>query len=448
MNSVTIRAAIHQLPGGGTQTVISLEDPPIGNGQSCTFISSTADDLVTGLLNDGQDVILQIGTKVYADLSLSHPDVAAALQNAAAAVNGYCPLLVELPSVGGEPEKIPWETVCGPNGTFLALDSRWSVARVVRASSPSKGDRVFHPPLRLVLLLSCFGIPAADEWNRFAATLDASTVETKVLVFAGEPGLEQKIADEHRPNVEVRGLPGNAGFDELRQKIREFRPDILHFYCHGLSPDADTPHLELATPTDWLAGRLFSPLLLEAEQISMLGDAASPPWLVVLNCCEAAATRGNLQSLARDLVARGGYPAVVGMREPIVPEDAICFSGQFYKELLTALVGLPPQTTAVIDWPRLLVEPRRQLIDVNRHNETFRSAANNLHQWTVPVLYVQSEVFKLIVPGPAPAAPLQNIGWDLTVLRYLLANPGFEAPPSFLNELDEAIKILEPGGDN
>lgn len=442
MNGVVIRVGV--LRGQDDALIISLERPPLGSGADQNLACHASDPVFVLEPADGDlDVVRAAGARLFEGLS-EHEDIRDALiQALGVAHDGRSPLLVEL-RMGGDAERIPWEAICTLDGQFLALDARWSVGRIVGSRVAAAATRSFRPPLRVVAFLSCLGVPAFGEWAGLAAAVDNSPVAVELLVLAGEPDLEQAIADEQRPNVEVTGLPGIHDFENLRRRISEFRPDVLHFFCHGSTRDG--PHLDLGTQSDWRRETTLSSLTLECEQIGQFCDPIVRPWLAVLNCCEGAATTGEIHSLARDLVYEVGLPAVIGMREPIRGEDATSFSASFYPALFDAVARLSSEGPAPVDWPSLLVGPRQAL--ASRPGQPFSASAARRREWTLPVLYVHPDEFRL---GPAPAdQPVTDASETpesrlvlLEVLRALRVSAAPTSPTDYVETLDRRIAELE-----
>ena len=93
----------------------------------------------------------------------AHPQIGPYLQTAlqTAAGNRY-PVFVEIATPAGA-EALPWEALCSPEGDFLGLDERWSLARMVEPQAPAAPFYRLTPPIRIAAVLSCLGISAAGE---------------------------------------------------------------------------------------------------------------------------------------------------------------------------------------------------------------------------------------------------------------------------------------------
>jgi hypothetical protein len=441
VNCIVIRVGVQREESGLERLVVSLDQPPLGPGDFRHLPCAPTDpEFTLAADRDEAETVRTAGNRLYAGLAGGHPDIGQALTQATGAQPGdRRPLYVQL-RAGAEAEQIPWETICLPDGTFLGLDDRWSVARTVISQVPQSGIRAFEPPLRVAALLSCFGIPAEQEWAELAAAVERSPVPVKLLVFAGEPQLQDTVADSPL-DVEVAGLPDPGYVDQLKRKIASFRPHVLHFFCHGSTDQG--AHLELATTADWDRGRPDTSLFLEAAAIGDFSDPVDRSWLAVLNCCEGAASHEQLYSLARDLIVEAGFPAVVGMREPILSDDATSFSRAFYPALFAAVADRAAAGAGPLDWSALLVDPRRNL--VQRRGGVFGASAAKRREWTLPVLYLRTDDFVL-----APPSPERPTGHDLLlleILRTMRSAAPPDAPADYRAELDAKIAEIERGGE-
>lgn len=318
-----------------------------------------------------------------------------------------CPVFVELTTTGAE--SFPWEALCSTSGDFLGLDERWAVGRIVETISPVPGNWLFEPPLRVGAVLSCLGVPAAEEWASLRAACEATTLPLEVLVLVSEESLQQEIAAAGLDWVRVEFVPSTVS--DLAVRLQQFDAHVLHLFCHGLSTET-SPHLQIAVRSDWLTGE-GSSLLVEARDIRTFNPAVGGrPWLVVLNSCETAAAEGSAsaRSVALDLIYEGGVPAVVGMREPVRSDDATVFTRAFYDQLLPqfAAILVPGHPGGPLDWARLVVNARHQLAD---QYEPLSSQRGTQKEWTMPVVYTRpprAEGRPTAAQPPPPASDLAS----------------------------------------
>ena len=358
-----------------------------------------------------------------------HPDVGDQLNAALQArPDEHCPVYLQIKTSAGV-EDLPWETLCSPGGDFLALDERWGLGRVVESISATTPSYTFTPPLRIAVILSCLGVPAAGELAALReAMATAPGLQTRMLLVTSEEALHTAVAAEAPPGIEVQFVP--AELRALHEMVQAFQPHVLHFFCHGTT--AAEPHLLLAVKSDWIRGTPDRSLAIGAKEFRhFTRETDPPPWLLVLNACESAAvaTKENLQSLASRLLYYGASPAVVAMREPVLSGDANLLTSVFYRRLLSDLQGRLDGSVAdsqTVDWVvRLVVQARNQLA---RRNPalTLDAAAASTKEWTLPVAYVSARPFKLQV-----VAASARIRLELEGLRQMLDGlpPGRQADP-------------------
>ncbi|WP_033822521.1 CHAT domain-containing protein [Kitasatospora sp. MBT63] len=389
-----------------THVQISLSEPPVFGVPAHPF-QCTGDEQPLAVLRDTRlpiDGVTRTAGRFLFEEVMRHPGVASQLP---VALNTQppdrCPVFVEL-ATGAEVEALPWETLCAPSGEFLGLDERWSLGRIVNSPIVREPYWYLEPPVRIAVVLSCLGIPAADEWQALRdAVAAAPGVPVELLVVVSEKELYEQVLDEGG-GVRVELVPEDLA--DLQRLISGFRPHLLHFFCHGSVQGG--PHLQLAFGTDWDTGRADHSLNVEAREFrDFVEGAGDPPWLTVLNCCEGAAVGDgpdSMQSLALRLVYEGGLPAVVAMRESVPGDDANLFTRAFYKRLLAELAeraagsGAGPEAAEPVDWAMLLVAARTRL--AHKHTDmTLSQAAASTKEWTLPAVYLRHP------HGQGPARP-------------------------------------------
>lgn len=487
---VVVRVFHNRHRRGKRTLVVSLEAPVIGDQASSDFACNT-EDVVFGQVAQTipeANSIRAAGELLFRGLA-NNPHVETAFGQASLATGrDRYPVLLELR--GDETiEALPWETLYMPNGGFLGLDARWSVGRRVDSRENTPAEGLIPSTLQMAVVLSCLGISAEEEWEQLRTAVEKSRLDVEMLLFVGEPDLAESVAEEAIPWVRaVAGIPASA--EDLRATFAEerfagFAPQILHFFTHG-STDGG-PHLEVATPSDWEGGNEVrqSSLTLDPSQVRDLTEPDTRPWMIVLNSCLGAAPvtddrgaaspedararqREATHSLARELVREGGFPAVVGMREPIDTADATVFSSHFYPQLFEALTALPPGVPTALDWSKLLVHPRRGLAE--KHGQVINIAAEERKQWTLPVLYLRGQELLITRKPPAAVAGGSGIGdggneegggsgpsgaagapldpvvtAKLDLLREMLEGLSADAPEEYRDDLKAHITRLESG---
>lgn len=319
-------------------------------------------------------------------------------------------------------QALPWETLRASK-TFVGLEDDLRLARMVIAGSPkAQTDRTFDGELRVLAVLAAAGgdsadpskppLTALDEWKAlFAANVQLPPgVSLRIHVIGCDPDVKAAV---EAAAVATGAAPGDEPFTfaflppqdkapvALIAAATELQPHIVHFFCHGFVGDA--PHLELATQSDQIKGGAQGSVLLELSDLGQLKTAAPGVWAAVLNCCLGAAAAENSQPLARSLVAERGFPAVIGMQEPISRRDAHRFTESFYPSLLRRLGKALGTVRPRLDWPEVLVEPRQKLV---KAHVKLLAKASDTKPWALPVLYVGHDDFELqIVAPPDPAVP-------------------------------------------
>lgn len=470
ISPVVIRVSTHRRRTGSRNAVVSLELPVIGDQISYPFDGNMHDKVFRDLAGSSPaaESLRGAGELLYRGLT-THPDIKQALTQALSATAAErFPILLELR--GDESiEALPWETLYEAQGkVFLGLDARLSVSRRVASKESRPAEGLFPARLQMAAVLSCLGIRADEEWRQLRAAVENSGLAVEMVLFIGEPDLAEAVEAEQVPWVRsIMGIPQSA--EELRNAFEQqrrsgFAPQVLHFFTHGSTEGG--PHLEVATPTDWEREAPLSSLTLDPWQVRDLSDPDTRPWLIVLNSCLGAAAvtddrgastpleaealqRQATHSLARRLVQDGGFPAVVGMREPIETSDATLFSSHFYPRLFEALQALPFGTPTALDWSELLVRPRLQL--AAEVGSVMATAAGLRKQWTLPVMYLREQ--ELLVNRTRVAAPHAGDGQSgdlevtetLGLLRMVISRIGAYAPKDYQKALLTEVSSLEDG---
>jgi len=423
---------------GAEQLVLSLEEPA-ADGVTVLQCRGTEPELLDLAADPPQaGAVLASGRFLFDKLAAHHP-IELELKQTVSPKGQQRQLYLEL-RAQGLAEAMPWETLCSPGNDFLSLDVRWPVTRLVRPVDEGAGVRSFQPPLRIALLLSCLGVPAAPEWRQIWPVLKSAPFPVEVLALVSEDALKQEITAVGGPRITVEGLPPQIA--TLQQRISQFRPHVIHAFCHGSLEEG--AHLELAVASDWVAGAPLRSLLLEPHQINELSNPAEATWLAVLNCCDVGAPVGSVHSLARDLVQYGPFAAAIAMREPVRPADAVSFSAGLYPGLVTAVqrVVTAAGVATDVDWASMMVEPRRRLCQDHQRGSPFSAAARSTKQWTLPVLYVRASAFQANL-DTRPTTDADAL--TLELLRAFRSQLSPDVPASLRADIDTNIARLEAG---
>lgn len=354
----------------------------------------------------GHSVVQQAGNQLFRCLA-KHPAIKHELGQAVQALQAaQHPIYFYLDPP--EVDELPWETLHDATLGFLALDNRWPIARLRNPVAQVKKEYEFSLPLRVLAVLSAAGgtsearVPARDEWDKIYDALKGGGLEFRLRALVCEETLKQHIEALGDKRVEVAYVVDKDG---LTHDIASFGPHVLHFFCHGTADQL--PCLKVGNKADWEAERDGS-IVLEANELRQRADPNQSVWLLALNCCESAKQAREARSLASALVT-AGFPAVVGMREPVASDHAHAFCGLFYRESLKLIAGVEVGGPAVgIEWAGALYEARAMLLARCRPGVAATLAAPDCKEWTIPVLYARGEPFLLRRTPKAPTMGLQD----------------------------------------
>jgi CHAT domain len=330
------------------------------------------------------------------------------------------PLYVALAE--GEAEQITWEALCDKQDEFVALDPRWPIGRI---SDPVAGrshpPAVLRLPVRIMVVISAFKVRGQQrEWEMVRAAaakarLDGLDVRVKFLVAetALRTAIDEAIADDGLDWIEVSHIDKTAS--RVLQEVTDWKPNVLHFFCHGISDDTEQA-LELATAADHSTpGTASGSVKIRTQQLANLGPLLPDPWLLTLNCCSSGQAAKELQSMAHQVVS-AGFPAAVAMLEPVASSDAHEFTRSFYASLFGGLRrvadALVNNQRVEFEWVEPMYAARAALSDLHQDGPA------NSREWALPVLYVRGiEPFTFI----QPAAPASKNDGDHNLKARLVA---------------------------
>ncbi len=350
------------------------------------------------------ELVVKYGDRLAEGLC-KHQAIAQVLQRAFGA-NSADMHTVGLTVRADQGRQIRWETLRDPQGRFVALDGRCHIGRTVRrlAGTPQPA-REFVPPLRVLAFLSGAGLDATEEWDALSAAIFKARdkglpVEADVCI--GQDELRQQASAEaaarHPGVIRVSSVPASAA--DLEVEIRDARPHILHFFCHGKAA-MGASFLELATATDHALGQPGS-IGVSIDVLTTLTELRDV-WLVVLNCCEGAQASPEIDSMAERMVESAGLAAAIGMLEPVAVGEASRFCAALYPEIFYALEDVlkmqPGMGTRFVNLAPAMSRPRRALRDLA---PPLRPGA----RWTLPVLFQTEEPLQVFRGGATVAPPL------------------------------------------
>lgn len=336
-----------------------------------------------------------------------HPGVASILDSLSKAPLGQVqPIYVKLSE--SDAELITWETLCDSNDEFLALDQRWPIGRISDPmSGQSRPPAVLRLPVKVLAVISAFGIPGQQkEWELFRQAAQAvrqTGLDIRLRCLVGDGHTRAAIDAAIAGGldwVEVSHIEKTAS--RVIQDIVGWQPNVLHFFCHGMSDAAATEQsLELATASDYLdPGATSGSVRIRARQLADMSLTLANPWLLTLNCCSSGQAARDLQSIAHQVVS-AGFPAAVAMIEPVDANDAHEFTRAFYStlfaQLQTAATALAQQPRIAFEWAQAMCDVRMAICDLHGGD------AQNAREWALPALYVRGiDPLHFERPEPVP----------------------------------------------
>ena len=274
-------------------------------------------------------------------------------------------LRVSLVSNSSDMAEWPWEYLYDRNhDLFLGSDDRAALSRRIPVQKPR--PLVLDGPLRVLAVISN---PDDLETNLGLDKLkpeDERENLEKALIVPGLPASQQPI------ELEFLGDP--ASDKQLRDKLGDFKPNVLHFIGHGVQKDGF--QLVMANDDNRAQHR-------DAGEFAALLRGRPELRMVVLVACNSGAPEvgAGMTGLAPTLL-QNGIPAVLVMQHSLLIEDAQSFSLQFYNALRD---GNP------VDYAVSLA--RRNLRDQHGDQRAFGT----------PVLYTLTpNLFKLPKPNVVP----------------------------------------------
>lgn len=402
--------------------------------------------------------VQKAGERLYRSLVAHEPLRTFFAQTLAATADEPAPVYIRVDTP--DAEELPWEILWESERQFRVLDpqGRWPIARLASAAKRAEPlARIIGSELRMAVVLAAARESGANEWARIAGAIGSHEVplnllalvsedEARTAVEADAAAWQQSESPARKASVEFTGDSAT-----MLAKLRTHLPNVIHFFCHGVSDVR--PQLELETRADRKRKCDRGSILLDSSLLEGLARMRSL-WLVVLNCCQGAKTAPQLHSLARNLVA-AGVPAVVAMRESVEVGDANLFAEHFYDGLFARLKSIfsvrndmalphPPMTFREVYWALAVHQAQREL------NNAHGSQPDSSAQWTYPVLYVHRDQLELhpreLQPETLSAQRRLELVTELDVLRQVRTTLGFGAgfePPDRGAELDARIRELE-----
>jgi hypothetical protein len=389
-------------------------------------------------------VVHQCGNDLMSELN-TNPEVRAAIGVVAShpAQNGARPIFFEI--CCDFAEEFPWESIIlTPPADYFACRTLSPVGRLAKSTKVlqmrtlDQPSPTVPPTLRVLAVLAAHGISSVPEFDALYAARGSAG---RSGLFAVE--LDVFVSDQADEAHALRHLPQNAvrmltAKQDLLDRLRDFRPHLLHFFCHGSAVPA--PHLELATQSSRKG--FTSPIDVTPDDLSnRCQGIALNPWLAVLSCCDGANAAAS-QSFAR-LLLGPEFPVVVGMTEPIDHLTAHSFCGAFHAAVIDLILcnfPLAPAGAAVgpartVEWVEAMTPARRTVLESRSQSIYSVSLAGDYKWWCLPALYTVEGAFPLAISNQSTAAAVATLT-QAQAATALAGVPGM--PPALVTELAAA----------
>lgn len=208
-----------------------------------------------------------------------------------------------------------WEMMYGPKDFLAALNSpQVAITRLVKGSDWNIHN-IQYPPRVLFVI---------------------GTTDHKIRPGAEILGLLRQLKVKRR-SIHSRVLQ-DASPEKVEQAISKFRPDVVHFICHG-GIDSNGGYLELIPSKEDSDTGLKIHKCYGKELINYFYNCDSKPIVVLSACYSAGANLGKMLGtyevapLAAELVA-GGVPIVVGMAGRVSDRACRLFTRRFGEALV------------------------------------------------------------------------------------------------------------------
>jgi hypothetical protein len=333
----------------------------------------------------------------------SNEEVRQALQDALKSED-ITPVGIQIEDGAEYADRFAWEALYHKEQGFLALDIKRPIVRLRRQSRPTRIDRDFfvskendRARIRILAVLAATGVTPNEELNALASARTFAAehnIETELRVFTSKPEHVQR----HSSPLPIDIVP-LTNVSDLGLQIRNYRPNLLHFFCHGSLNES--PGLGLATVrSEEMGGANYAIHLDPVELVEIISPDCSL-WLVTLNCCSSAAKPPRRHdSFARSIVSRK-VPLVVGMRTPVEVRHASIACRKLYEAIFAklhsdVLANGDPQ--AYVEWADSLFPVRNELLNSSRLRDGLvRAEAASKHpEWCIPVIYTLPEEFQFL----------------------------------------------------
>jgi hypothetical protein len=359
-------------------------------------------DEVTGRQVQNQNHV-ELGRYLFA--TLIGPAWSALEQAVAQDQSQTLELALRAPQGMADFHRLPWELMCRPPAAggeprFLAGGK----PRLVALTRLVAGAMQAAPPL--------------NQPPRMLFVVGADLNDPSVRPGAEYFGMLRHIS--HRNRVAHHRVLQYASPESLQAAIKQFRPDLVHFICHGWT-DEGGAFLQLVTKESGADPRRYARHLL--ADLTTDENLPLPP-VVVLSACYSGAPLSTAQtgSLAAQLVA-GGVPVVVGMSGQVA--DLAC--RLFTRQLAASLVGGEPLVRATALGRSAVFYGGQQYLESV--------------DWALPTVFMAEGVDRGFIPYQPAADDLGQQVEDRVAYFGLPATPHFCGRQAYM---DPYYRLVEP----
>jgi hypothetical protein len=249
-------------------------------------------------------------------------------------------------------QRLPWEMMYSDSGPLIALPE--PTISISRELPSTRSIPVLVLPLRVLFVIGTSIDAAIRPGAEFLGLLRHLKIP-----------LDSTFQRFDLAKVNIRYI-ADADVTELNRVCKEFKPDVLHFICHGERDPADGASRLVMQRLNSVAGdrRSFERFPLTAAQLvdALLEENGWLPRVVVLNACytsdlNAPSNDDAHLPFAAELVSRG-VAIAVGMTGEIADTACQLFTLRFYQALLKQQAVTEAATharrTVLKAWPTYL----------------------------------------------------------------------------------------------
>ena len=368
--------------------------------------------------NTDTTAVTDAGAQLLAALN-KHPNAALAMTQTLNAPAGSQDreIRLHMPEFIDSPRQLPWEVLYDVNVGFFDADNGVPILRMIdpKLTATRPSGNLADDGLHFVSVLAADQIDGLSEYLALRASLAAYSKPWKLRVYSPDQSVIDHIANEGLSSVEHKHVPATAA--ELMTEISAFRPQICHFFCHGIAIGGGTASLEVANVLTTM-GRTT----VEIKPFELASALPSSAWLVLLNACSSGQAAGESSSLAARLV-ENGVPVVVGMREATKTQTLNVFTQGFLANALAHIDALLDQNgTTELQLGQSLTAARNSICTAFRRPGA--DAAKRVKDWSLPVMMVSTNEFIIRPKTTADPFALAQLVGQRDTLQDLLGRLG------------------------